>query len=208
MSKTTITAGTPEDPHRTGLAITEPVDKIEQIQTLINRGIEQWITAGEIIVQLIDDEGYDLTTLSAEIGISVSPLAKFELLGRKQLHPRLLTSDFPAVRKIMTLPYSEQTRLLEPTATVDLIIDGGETLKTPVRNLTPSQVHQVFTKNSIRTPGEQRAYIEDKKLEQSVKELPKVRMPYRILKGEVYFDAGCHLTAAEIAKLQLELTAK
>lgn len=143
------------------LTPTAQKQKIASFIELFRQGVEAWIKAGEILVELVDDDPhvYDYIiqqcpTLNAGI------LGRFEQMGRKSLHPQLLLSASPGFAKLQKLPYSMQERFIEEP--IPLIIeteDGTDVLLVKAKDLTKEQASQVFAQNRLRTEGEQKAWL-------------------------------------------------
>jgi hypothetical protein len=134
-------------------------------------------------------------------------LTRFEQLGRKQLIPRLLVADYPAARHLVRLPYSEQKRAVEKS--IDLLLfDGKDTsvLKVSVENLTPAQCRQVFDGDEVRSTGAQRAWLEDKRATQEIRDvLSSPGALYQVRGKRVVFKRPCELSAGQLAQIIAEI---
>ena len=143
------------------LTVTNPQIKLSQIKDLFHQGVQAWVKAGELIVEVIDEEGNSLEEINETLEMPLDVLATLEKIGRKQVNPQLLLSDYPAARPLERLPMSEQERLMiEP---VDVLLQNGTTtdvLKVSVQHMTREQVKQVFARNYVRPIHEQRAWLE------------------------------------------------
>lgn len=181
-------------------------DRIDRAAALIQQGIDAWVEAGKIIAELVDSDPLVLEEMSRKKGIPLGVLERFEQIGRKQIHPQLLCSDAPGFRKMIKLPYSIQERyLVEP---VDLLIKtdtGWETLRVDVKNLTPDQADQVFTRSGIRDAAAQRAFIEDRAAKR-LAPLAKGDLPYRIVGNKIVILSACTLSTKELANILAEAT--
>ena len=135
--------------------------KITSFIELFKQGVEAWIKAGEILVELVEDDPhvYDYIiqqcpTLNAGI------LGRFEQMGRKSLHPQLLLSASPGFSKLQKLPYSMQERFIdEPIPLIIETDDGTDVLLVKAKDMTKDQATQVFAQNRLRTEGEQKAWL-------------------------------------------------
>jgi hypothetical protein len=178
--------------------------KSSQIASLINSGMESWIKAGEILVEMLDVDGLDLNAISQETGIAVGILGRFEQLGRKQMLPDLLIAKYPASQHIARLPYSEQERLTTESVEV-LTADGKDKVLVAAKNLTPQQCRQVFSQSEVRDLAGQRAWIESAK-RKTQSAAVESGMTYHIEKGYVVFDRGCTMKASQLLNILAQLT--
>ena len=181
---------------------------ITEFIALITQGIECWNKAGEIIVQLLDEHDMTISEIAETSEfLTEDILTRFEQLGRKQLIPRLLVADYPAARHLVRLPYSEQKRAVETS--IDLLLfDGKETsvLKVSVENLTPAQCRQVFDGDQVRSTGAQRAWLEDKRSSQEIRDaLESPGALYQVRGKRVVFKRPCELSAGQLAQIIAEI---
>jgi hypothetical protein len=181
---------------------------ITEFIALITQGIECWNKAGEIIVQLLDEHDMTISEIAETSEfLTEDILTRFEQLGRKQLIPRLLVADYPAARHLVRLPYSEQKRAVETS--IDLLLfDGKETsvLKVSVENLTPAQCRQVFDGDQVRSTGAQRAWLEDKRATQEIRDaLESPGALYQVRGKRVVFKRPCELSAGQLAQIIAEI---
>lgn len=181
---------------------------ITEFIALITQGIECWNKAGEIIVQLLDEHDMTISEIAETSEfLTEDILTRFEQLGRKQLIPRLLVADYPAARHLVRLPYSEQKRAVETS--IDLLLfDGKDTsvLKVSVENLTPAQCRQVFDGDQVRSTGAQRAWLEDKRSSQEIRDaLESPGALYQVRGKRVVFKRPCELSAGQLAQIIAEI---
>jgi hypothetical protein len=181
---------------------------ITEFVALITQGIECWNKAGEIVVQLLDEHGMTISDIAETSDfLTEDTVTRFEQLGRKQLIPRLLVADYPASRHLMRLPYSEQKRAIETSVDM-LVCEGKETsvLKVSVENLTPAQCRQVFDGDQIRSIGAQRAWLEDKRGAQEIKEaLEQPTSIYQVRGKRIIIRRPCELTSGQLAQMIAEI---
>lgn len=181
---------------------------ITEFVALITQGIECWNKAGEIVVQLLDEHGMTISDIAETSDfLTEDTVTRFEQLGRKQLIPNLLVADYPASRHLMRLPYSEQKRAIETSVDM-LVCEGKETsvLKVSVENLTPAQCRQVFDGDQIRSIGAQRAWLEDKRGAQEIKDL--LEQPtsiYQVRGKRIIIRRPCELTSGQLAQMIAEI---
>lgn len=173
--------------------------KHEQIATLIRQGIECWTKAGEVLCEILDS-GESLSSISESAEIPYNVLCQLERIGRKQVIPQLLLSEYPAARAIERLPYSEQVRLQADP--VEIMVSGGDVLKVKPSEMTSHQVKQAFAKDHCRTLSEQKAWLVDQTPTVTVS---KEIASYRIRGNKVFFPAPCEMTRSTLARILAEM---
>lgn len=176
--------------------------------SLITKGIECWTQAGELVVKLIDEHDLSVQDISqASEYLTDEIVGRFEQLGRKQIIPNLLISDFPASKHLFRLPYSEQKRLIDGTVELLVVTDTGtETLMVQTENLTPSQCKQVFDRTAIRSIGAQRAYLESKKEEARMTSvIHESESFYKVRGRKVIFTKPCEISSRQLAQILAEI---
>ncbi len=182
-------------------------DPIDQFITLFQQGVDAWIKAGEILVQLVEEDPhtYDYIiqrcpTLNAGI------LGRFEQMGRKTLHPQLLLTASPGFDKLRKLPFSMQERYLtEPVPIIVHTGTGTDVLLVEAKNMTKEQANQVFAPGRIRTEGEQKAWLMQQR-SMAARPVGTNVSPWKIKGGRVEFQAGATLSAGELATIITQLT--
>ncbi len=182
--------------------------KITEFVALVTQGIECWNKAGEIVVQLLDEQELTISEIAQTSEFLTEDIVtRFEQLGRKQLVPSLLVADYPAAKHLVRLPYSEQKRVVETS--VDLLVcNGKETsvLKVSAENLTPAQCRQVFDGDQVRSTGAQRAWLEDKRSSQEIRDvLSSPGALYQVRGKRVVFRRPCELSAGQLAQIIAEI---
>jgi len=180
-------------------------ERLEQFSHHINEGINSWVKAGQILVELVEDskETYqEIMDIMPELSYDV--LSRFEQIGRKQLYPKLLLSGSTGLRKLATLPYSEQVKYYEEPIDVVVEVNGGvDVLKVKAKDLTPVQVKQVFHNGTIRDHGAQRAHIRSRKHSGvSVSD----GNAYHVKGGTLVVDRPCKLTAKDLANILAQMS--
>lgn len=175
--------------------------KIKQFVEYIQQGIEEWIKAGEIICEILDENPDAIDTICDQIpGISREIIFRFEQIGRKAILPNLLLSNCPGNKKLLQMSYSQQQQYFHEPLPVLICKDNDkyDTLLISVEKLTPEQCRQVFDSKNIRDISAQRAYIESCKRDAVIKGIPTEYMPYTIKKGIVMFRKDTKLNKKEI----------
>jgi hypothetical protein len=177
--------------------------KLAEMKQAITAGVQAWIKAGELLVEILD-EGFNLQTIADEVQVPVDALAQLEKIGRGQLCPQLLLADYPAARRMERLPMSEQERLMNGPVEVLVMRDGhADTLQVNVQHLTSQQVKQVFATNHVRSLAEQRQWVESQR---PASEPVKVDVPYVLTrKSTVIFHQGCEMSAKELLRIAAQL---
>jgi hypothetical protein len=173
--------------------------KHEQIANLIRQGIECWTQAGEVLCEILD-AGESLSSISEAAEIPYNVLCQLERIGRKQVIPQLLLSEFPAARAIERLPYSEQVRLQADP--VEIVVSGGDVLKVKPSEMTRHQVKQAFASDHCRTLSEQKAWLVD---QTPAPVASKEIASYRIRGNKVFFPAPCEMTRSTLARIIAEM---
>ena len=189
--------------------LTRYANDLERLQQCLHSGMAAWVEAGEIVVRILEDDKDGIHVLTQALPeLSEDIFYTLERLGKRQLHPRLLVTDNPGMKRLQSLSYAQQCRLLEEP--VDVLIknkDRIDTLKVRVENLTPAQCRQVFAPHSLRDLASQRAYLEaeERKVRLEIEGLVQADpCPYRIVGQKIIFRRDCVLTNREIKQL-LEL---
>jgi hypothetical protein len=178
----------------------EPVLVNPQIQTfaaLIQQGIDAWTEAGKLLVQMIEkDPNSKQEIMDSCPDITDEILARFEAIGRNQLHPKTLLNNSPGMRRLRRLPFSDQSRFIKEN--VPLLVrteTGTDILQVAVKNLTAQQALQVFATDCVRAPEAQRTWLESKKRKYTP------RAPYQIKGHKIVFSADSEFTVRELADL-------
>jgi hypothetical protein len=181
---------------------------VSEFCSLVNNGIEAWSKAGELVVRLIDEHGLSVSSIAqASSYLTDEIVGRFEQLGRKQIIPNLLISDFPASKHLFRLPYSEQKRLIDGQVELLVVTEKGtETLMVDTENLTPAQCKQVFDRTAVRSIGAQRAYMESKKEEFRISSAIQESEPFYKVRGKkVIFTKPCEISSRQLAQILAEI---
>lgn len=179
----------------------EPPATITRFAQLVQQGIDAWTEAGKLLVRMIEDDPTARDRIIEECpDLTPEILARFEAIGRNQLHPKTLLNNSPGMRRLRQLPFSEQQKFLaEPVPLLVRGDSGPEVLKVQVQNLTGRQAQQVFSAHAFRPLEAQRAYVESKR--------PlRASQPYTIKGHKVVFHSDCEMTVRELADLVAKLS--
>ena len=143
----------------------ESNQKINQFITLFKEGVNAWIKAGEILVELVESDPHTYDYIIQECPqLNAGILGRFEQMGRKTLHPQLLLTASPGFAKLTKLPFSMQERYIEEPIPIIVHTDEGtDVLLVQAKNMTKEQASQVFAPGRIRTEGEQKAWLMQQK---------------------------------------------
>lgn len=189
------------------MTVTQKSDKIKQFADLVRQGVDAWIKAGEILVELVNDDPQVFDKIINENPhLNAGVLGRFELMGRKALHPQLLLHDSPGYQKLAQMPFSVQERYLE--SPIPLLVEtptGTDTLQVSAKNCTPSQARQLFSANSVRTAGEQKAWLVAQRAKKTHPKSTTVPA-WSVKHGKVFFTEGAGFTAGELATIITQLT--
>lgn len=185
------------------------ITEAAQIAELIQQGIAAWEAAGVALVRLIDG-GNTIEEIHAQMPreIPIGALEAFEKIGRKQVVPALLLAEYPAASHLRRLPFDQQESVMSGGCTLLIMPESGpDTLRCDVADLTSDQCKQVFSGASVRSPSQQRAWIESERARKAVARMAEgaVVEPYVIHKGKVLFNRACAMTRQQIAVLLAQM---
>lgn len=147
----------------TKLGMTERAQnaKIQEFLELYRKGAEMLLMAGEILVELVDDDPHVYDCIIRQCpAADRTVLSRLELIGRRILHPDLLLPGNRQLDRLSKLPLSMQARYLEEP--VEVIVEteqGTEVLRIKVGDMTPDQYKQAFDKTGPRSLGGQKAML-------------------------------------------------
>lgn len=178
----------------------------------VNHGLQSFVQAGEIIVDLIDNDGLERETivdLASKISgapISLDVVRTFEKVGRKNFRPELAIASYPAAAALRRLPYGEQGKLL--SSGVEFLTAKGDIIILNVANITDLQKRQIFLPDGgVRGIAAQRAWVESEKtrlaLADGVK--PISSSPWTIRKGRVTFNEGVEMSRKDLMVLLTQM---
>jgi hypothetical protein len=172
--------------------------KITEFVSLWQKGVDAWIKAGEILVEMVEADPHTYDYIAQKYPLmNAGVLAKFEQIGRKILHPQLLLTASPGFAKLRRLPFSLQERYLdEPIPIVVQTDDGTDVLLVQAKNMTKDQADQVFTSGRVRTEGEQKAWLMDMRSKMA-KPCNKVDRIWTVKGGKAIIN-GVEFTRKEI----------
>jgi hypothetical protein len=140
------------------------VSAVEEFKQAMSQGLSKIYEACKIYVSEIQ-KGNKVQFQKSLPEIPEQAWIKFELIGRGQLHQRLLYGGGAAQSAVSVLPMSQQEDVINNG--VELLLTNGETLNVSVENLTRLQIKQVFNSGNIRSIAAQRAWLESEKTHKS-----------------------------------------
>ncbi len=181
-------------------------DKIDRFLSLFQAGVDAWMSAGELIVELVENDphAYDYIiercpTMNSGI------LGRFEQMGRKLLHPQLMMSNAPGLAKLKRLPFSVQERFI--TESIPLVVhteNGTDVLLVQAKDLTKEQAQQVFSNTGLRTMGEQKARLIQQRSNAVAPSASTSAMPY-VIKGGKAIIGGVEFSQRELLMIAGQL---
>lgn len=175
--------------------------KLQELREALTRGRDAFLMAGQIVMEALSEGGLSLDELHQETEIPLDVLAQLERIGRGQLNPQLLLSDFPAARAMERLPMSEQNRILMEPVDLFVIKEGKpDHLKVPVATLTAKQARQVFSRNYVRPLHEQKNWLEGQQ-KQAAHQTIRRDVPYEITRRHTVIIGAVEFTVAELLRI-------
>ena len=186
--------------------LTSQQAKIDSFIGYFREGVQAWIKAGEMLVEMVEEDPYvydyiinQCPTLNAGI------LGRFEQMGRKTLHPQLLLTASPGFAKLQKLPFSMQERYIdEPVPMIVHTEAGTDVLLVKAKDMTKEQAAQVFAPGRVRTEGEQKAWLMQHRSEKAIRKEETVKTPWKI-RGHKVIINGVEFTRKEIAGILAQM---
>jgi hypothetical protein len=180
--------------------------KARQFAELMQAGIDKWVEAGKYAAACIDEDANFVDEVCDEFPqITPEMVLTFARVGRSEVHPYLLLSDAPGIRRLRRLPYAVQEKYAKEPVRLLVSHDGKwETLNVDVRNLTPDQASQVFGNDGVRSDAAQRAFIEDKAAKR-IAPAVKANLPYRVTSRTLVVMEPVSLDRKELLRILNEM---
>jgi len=191
---------------RPNMTVTQLNTAIESFVDFYKQGVNAWIKAGEVLVEMVDSDphAYDYIIQKCP-NINPMILERFEQMGRKILHPQLLLNNSAGYSKLQKLPFSLQERYLdEPIPLVVHTENGTDVLLVKAREMTKDQANQAFSTGRIRTEGEQKAYLIQQQSNAAKNVTPSVQTPWKIKGSKVEIN-GVIFTRKELAGILAQM---
>lgn len=169
---------------------------------LVRQGIESWIKAGEIAARELDADSEWADKVCADCKwITPERVKRFADFGRKKIHPLLFVSGAAGAIRLLKLPYSLQEKYTKEP--MEVLTANGEVLLVDVMNLNRNQAEQVFGFDRVRSPAEQRAWLESE-AQSAPKKKVHADLPYRVVGKKVVCIEGCTLDHKDLLRLAAE----
>lgn len=184
--------------------IINKAEVVQKLKQLIVGGIEMWVEAADLYVDVIDHDPAAKEVIQNELADSIPRRCwgMLESVGRRQCHPRMLVMGSAFGKKspyVKRLPYSDQERVVNGDR-FKLLIENGEVLEVSVVDATPEQVNQLCSVSGIRTLPEQKAWVSSQ-IHPDPEEERAEPPPYRVCGKKVIFRRGVELTKRELSRI-------
>lgn len=191
---------------KNSMTLTAQNAKIEEFVGLYTKGVEAWMRAGEIIVELVEADPHVFDYIIQQCPfLNAGVLGQFEKMGRKILHPQLLLTNSPGCQKLSRMPFSIQERYLdEPIPLIVQTESGTDVLLVKAKDLTRDQAKQVFATNRLRTEGEQKALLIEAR-SNAARSVGSSVSQYTIKNGKAIIG-GIEFTGRQLLMIASELT--
>lgn len=182
-------------------------NRIAEFKELFSKGMNCMAEACRIYVEDIDRNPQfkqEYRRLLPQIGPAY--WSRFESIGRKRMIPELLYLDSSTTMKLIGEFSLEEQEKIHKNG-IDVLTVDGTTLKVAVKNLTPQQAKQVFTKTGVRDVPAQRAYIESLRTSEQIEKQRSFLKsdPYIIKKDYVEILKPGRISRDEIMNIAREM---
>lgn len=137
-------------------------EKVREFATLVSAGIDAWVKAGEVLVEMVDGNPNAYSIILRECPhLSVDMLLAFEKIGRREIYPYLLLENCPGARMLAKLPFVLQNKYYKEPVEVLVGWMNGKPIvaKKEMRLMTKPEAERVFTANGVRSIEEQKALL-------------------------------------------------
>lgn len=170
---------------------------------------ERLLSFGKNYVSLVV-AGAEQTAKETFPDIPETKWEQFALVGMGKLAPALLVYSHNGAHLIRHLPVNEQEKVLTKPVEVVVIGSDGKTdiLKSEFKSLTGEQQRQVVGYDHVRSPQEQRAYIENRRTAEWTKSAPPENKKYIIVGRKVVFPSKSQFSETELWEIVKELAGK
>lgn len=184
------------------LTTTNQLDAAKKVAELITQGINAWFEAGRIVAEQVDEnEGFVDFVCEKFPSFTPEMVMRFYAIGKKQIHPELLISDAPGIRRLIKLPYGLQEKYLRtPIPVLVKTQRDWEMLQIDVRNLTADQAKQAIDGDCVRSQAAQRAWIESNNVKR-FNPSADIDLPWKIVGKRLVIKKDVTLTARELARI-------
>jgi len=178
----------------------------KQLGDLIFGGLNMWVKAGEMLVEMIDKDPDAIKKIcKANPKLTKAMLNKFEQIGRKVYDPRLLLRNCAGYTKARRLPYSAQQDILKNKVKVAVSSASNDHRLVDVGEMTPEETRIAFTNEGVRSITEQRSFLKSQEKPKGVRRQDS-SPDYVINKGKVTFRHDVTLDVAGLAAILSQMT--
>ncbi len=135
--------------------------RINQFCSLVQQGMEAWVRAGALLCEMVRDDPLVTTRILRDSPhLTRDILEAFQRIGRKEVLPILMVDGSPGAKRLVGLPYEEQSRIYATTVRVARkTMDGIVERSVRVSDLTAAEAARVFDTNRMRSVKEQREML-------------------------------------------------
>ena len=191
---------------QTAITQTQVNKTAKQLGDLIFGGLNMWVKAGEMLVEMIDNDSSAIKKLcKANPKLTRPMLNKFEQIGRKVYDPRLLLRNCAGYTKARRLPYSTQQDILKNKVKVAVSSASSDHRLVDVGEMTPEETRIAFTSEGVRSITEQRSFLKSQEKPKGIKR-SESSPDYIINKGRVTFRHDVTLDVAGLAAILSQMT--
>jgi hypothetical protein len=125
---------------------------------LISQGVEAWIKAGKLLVQMVDANPNAYSIIMRDNPhLTPDILITFERIGRREVYPFLLLQKNPATAKLLSYDITKQEEFYKnPVELVVGMADGNPVVRKKLAmNMTKPEVALAFGPHGLRSVKEQ-----------------------------------------------------
>jgi hypothetical protein len=133
-------------------------DKIARFADFINAGVNSWINAGKLLVEMKEADPNIFEKITAKHpGISWDILRAFENIGLKRVYPYLMLDGCAGSKKLLTFPYEKQVQLYQARLDVVTGLKDGKPVveQKRLQELNSFEVDRIFMGERVKTVQEQ-----------------------------------------------------
>ena len=180
-------------------------NNVVQFEKLMCGGVEMIVKACNLYVADIDAHPESKQAYIDTGKWNPRVLASFEDIGRGETDIRLMLNGGKNTNYIKKLPISDQKRIMDG-GNVELLTCTGDSLMIDPKTCTSEQAKQIFDGKSIRTPSDQRAYIEaEERGWEQLERTNNLVERYRVRGSKVIVGAACELTKGDLLAMLAEI---
>jgi hypothetical protein len=175
------------------------VSKIESLKEALSSVKQDIITAGKILVELLEENDNTFEILVSQRVAALQTLEALERVGRGKLDPLLLTDPSPIAQRAISqcIPMAQQRQL--QTGTVEVVVEsnGGIAIENKRKEeITFTESQRVIGDGKIRSTAEQTQIVMQQKSNRAKRELR-----YEISSDKIHFFHDSEFTYSELVQL-------